>query len=53
MGVCVPEFLRRHKNHAASLALALAHELLPFFVGGEAEEREWTLFGHGSASDQG
>src|SRR5437899_12081337 len=44
--VRVTQFLCRQQEHPASLALALAHELLPFFVGGYAEESQWTFVGH-------
>ena len=36
--VGVAQLLRRKQEHAAALALALAHELLSFFVGRNAQE---------------
>ncbi len=36
--VGIAQLLRRKQEHAAALALALAHELLSFFVGGDAEK---------------
>ena len=50
--VGIAQFLRRQQNHAAALALALAHELLALFVGGNAEESERARVRHGVHSWQ-
>ena len=39
----IAEFLGRKQKHAAALALALAHEFLPLFVGGDAKKGEWRV----------
>ena len=45
--VGVAQFFRGQQNHAAALALALAHELLPLFVGRDAEKSQRARLRHG------
>jgi hypothetical protein len=45
--VGVAQFFRGEKNHAAALALALPHELLPLLVSGDAEESQRPGVRHG------
>ena len=51
--VGIPQFLSRQQDHAAAASLALAHEFLPFFVGGDAEKCQRAGVRHESGSDQG
>ena len=44
--VSVAKFFHRQKQHAPALLLARAHEFLAFFVGGDAENCQWTAFRH-------
>src|ERR1700688_2390589 len=50
--VGIPQLLRRHQNHAATLALALTHEFLALLIRGNAEESEPTRVRHGVHSWQ-
>ncbi len=47
--VGIAQLLRRKQENASSLALALAHELLPLLVGRNAQERQQARLWHGAS----